>query len=475
VRSVKAADNWRTVYRRRYENSIDEINLNGLLGINAVNFHGGIFAICGLNGAGKSTIISAIKDVLGLPKTEQDKRKLGTSTLSAKITVNSAKMECQNSESLRAIDRGISQDLMKYIDHGKATKSIEYLYTQKNIDELIEQNEEYTFSPNELSELSCLVGKNYLKASVVEINDIEGLGTIPYFQVTVASECYSSIGMGIGEHFLFYMFWELNKIEKNGIIIIEEPETFIGIASQQCLMNYIASIVADNGAIVILTTHSPFILMDIPYSHIIIVSRFQNIPSLITPSLENTAISYLGAVINQKGTIFVEDVAAKTLLICLLEKQPSIIKSFSIDVVDGESEITKRLKFPRSEKINYLFIGVYDADMKDRINSKSLGIEWPYTFMPGSENIEKTFRNILGIQENIEKLCLKINKKPEAIIAILAKNDGIDPHDWLINVARDLSIDQMILVRCILYIWYENSNKEIDEFLLALEKIIYPI
>ena len=42
------------------------VELNGLNNLQEISFSKGITAICGLNGAGKSTIIAAVKDLLGL-------------------------------------------------------------------------------------------------------------------------------------------------------------------------------------------------------------------------------------------------------------------------------------------------------------------------------------------------------------------------------------------------------------------------
>ncbi|SEN98424.1 AAA domain-containing protein [Amphibacillus marinus] len=63
VRLARANDIWKTVYKRNYEHLIKDINLNGIGGINNVEFQKGIFAICGLNGTGKSTILSSLKDI----------------------------------------------------------------------------------------------------------------------------------------------------------------------------------------------------------------------------------------------------------------------------------------------------------------------------------------------------------------------------------------------------------------------------
>lgn len=70
MRSAKAQDYWRHVYDRPSNNLFLDIDLNGLNGIGKIVFPRDLLTVCGLNGAGKSTIVSALKDIIGLPLTE---------------------------------------------------------------------------------------------------------------------------------------------------------------------------------------------------------------------------------------------------------------------------------------------------------------------------------------------------------------------------------------------------------------------
>lgn len=69
MRSAKVQDYWRRAYKREYKNSILTLDLKGLNNLAEIELSKGVVAFCGLNGAGKSTIISAIKDLVGLSLT----------------------------------------------------------------------------------------------------------------------------------------------------------------------------------------------------------------------------------------------------------------------------------------------------------------------------------------------------------------------------------------------------------------------
>lgn len=59
------------------------------------SFSDGITAICGLNGAGKSTVIAAVKDILGVILTESDRHKLKGSTVNGKVVSKKRKSDVQ--------------------------------------------------------------------------------------------------------------------------------------------------------------------------------------------------------------------------------------------------------------------------------------------------------------------------------------------------------------------------------------------
>lgn len=58
MRKAKETDYWDKVYKRKYSRNLLSVELNGLNNLQEISFSKGITAICGLNGAGKSTIIA---------------------------------------------------------------------------------------------------------------------------------------------------------------------------------------------------------------------------------------------------------------------------------------------------------------------------------------------------------------------------------------------------------------------------------
>ena len=427
--------------------------------------------ILGLNGAGKSTIIAAVKDLLGLNLSESDLHKLKSATVNGQFECDNKKISCSNCNGKRLYDTGYDLDSIKYVDCDENIQIQEFNIRQANIEELLEQNEEYELSPEQISDICYLTGKRYQSCKIWEFEDIEGIGIVPFFNVTIDEIEYDSRSMGRGEHFLFYLYWYINKCNSGTIVIIEEPETYISICSQIHFANYLGKQIAEKGIQAIVTTHSPYLLEHVKNSNIRIVSRMGNMAMITKPDDDMMAEDILGITQSYTGTLFVEDrVAYDFLSIILEDKAPYILKKYTIDVAEGgEKAITYRLEFPSSDKIKYNFIGIYDGDMRERLDTSKLN--WKWLFLPGNKALEELYREYLHVPENLEKFCEIVGKEKKQIITMLATIDGNDYHDWFEELRKFLGIDGKMLVRNFYRIMQE-MDKEIEEFIAELKKSI---
>lgn len=471
MRRAKETDYWDKVYKREYSNSLLCIDLNGLNGLREIIFSKGITAICGLNGAGKSTIIAALKDVLGLNLTESDKHKLKGTVINGRLVSETKEIQCSNCQGTRLCDTEYDIDKIIYLDCDESNKIQEFNVKQSNFEELLEQNEEYELSPEEMDDICYLTGKRYQSCKAWEFEDIEEIGTVPYFQVIIDQIEYDSRSMGKGEHFLLYLFWRINKCNKGTIVIIEEPETYISICSQIHFSNYLGKQISEKGIQIITTTHSPYLLEHIKNDNIRIVSRMGNIAMITKPDDNMMAEDILGVSQNYMGTLFVEDKVAYDFLSIILEdKAPYILKRYTIDIAEGgEEAITRRLQYPISDKIKYNFVGVYDGDMRERLQVE--GLHWKWVFLPGDKPLEELYREYLHNHENIIRFCTQIRKSEDTIIPMLATIDGNDYHDWFEELRKFLRIDGKMLVR-IFYNIMQDMNEVIDKFIFDLKQCI---
>ena len=447
-----------------------EFDLNGLNNIGKITASNGIFAICGLNGAGKSTIISAVKSVLGIPLSDYDRHRLGTNTVSAAFINNGTEIQCTNTQGQQLVDQGWDFDKIHFLDCASNSAIQDFLIAQPDLEELLPQFEEYELTPEEVSELNNIVGKRYDSCGFRILEEIDNYGSIPYYSVSIGGVDYDSRGMGSGEHFLFYLFGSIKSIEEGSILIVEEPETYVSIASQERLLNYLAKQIADKGITVILTTHSPYILKQIRNENIRMVSRVNNMVNISVPGNAFSAEDILGMRSTNKGTFFVEDrVAADFLSVCLEDCSPILLREYTIDVVGGEAKISSRLKFPRSEKIKYNFVGIYDGDMRDRLDNT--GLCWNYCFLPGTEPLEMIFQHFAEQQAGIEWLSSSLNVDQSTIFAYIGSLTGTDYHDWFEELRKLLGVDGKALVRAF-YTGMKGTIFDTDAFLEELKQCL---
>ena len=472
MKKVEANDVWRRIPKKHYSSGFDRINFNGLNGLGEILFSKGMTAICGLNGVGKSTIISAIKDLIGIKLTEQDRRKVGNHTVSGIYLVDNHPLPCSNELSKRLSDQPFPLEHVAYADCTESVNIQGYVIRQANFEELLEQFEPYSLDEEEIETINYIIGKEYDSCSITEMEDIDGDGTvIPYFNVQSGMSEYDSASMGVGEHFLLYLFWRIKRIEEGTLLIIEEPETFISILSQEHLINVLGERMLKKGVKVILTTHSPYILRNIPNSHVRILSRMGEEVVITSADGELVPEVILGLEPERRGTIFVEDQNASDLLLAILnDRAPHVLRQYSIDVVGGHADISTRLKFPKSAKIRYNFIGIYDGDMRNRLSDTD-DFHWNYCFLPGNEGVEDMLRRYLRSDNNLTAFCKRFNKSKEVLITLMSPLTGLDGHDWFHGLRTALSVPGYELIN-VLYEYFLKNDESIKDFITALQNCI---
>lgn len=474
MRTARTGDYWRSSTKKDYLNYLDNINLNGYIGINNIRLGKGIRCITGLNGVGKSTVVAAVKAIIGLPREIKDLVKIEDHPFEGKFIYNGKEYICENCDGKRLFDQVDIADIdeqVVYIDADKAIKILDYYLSQENLEELIEQNEVRELKEDEIEDLNYIVGRDYEQISLYEITDIEDFGTIPYFIVSEADNQYDSRRMGLGEHFLFYAFWQFLNTKNNSYIIIEEPETFVGIRSQEGIMNLVAKIATKKGCSFLITTHSPYILGNICSENINIVARASSVVSVCSPGNGISAGNLLGYKDMIEGTFFVEDKLAQLFLECLLETEtPDLRNKYNVEIAGSVSEITRCLQFLHTDKIEYRFIGIYDGDQKTKL-AADVKFSWPHTFLPVTQDIEVSILNYLKEPEHITLLANNLNKSSDNLTVALNMVSGKDKHDKILDVISYLAVDVKLFISKFYDLWRQDNIDIINQFVGQLHDL----
>ncbi len=474
---------WKEVYGdpKRYSNFIKKLTMNDITGHELpVDLCPGITAICGLNGAGKSSFVASIKELLGVEIPSIISKNKFNTNLSAEVIIDRVAYTV-NAEN-NAISFGLKSELCKYIDSDLAIAALKY-WDQQNIDELLESISENQFSADQLDIVSDLVGKRYTECISYEIDEEvleeDSFYSPVFFKVNTDGIEYDSTSMGIGEHFIFYVFYMLETIAQDSILIIEEPESYISVLSQQKLMDYIAKVIAKKRISVIITTHSPHILRRIKADHIRILFYNAGNIELYVPSDIEDAKRHLGIeyspIENGRSiaTVFVEDAIARLFILRVLEDEnPILAQRIDVVFVGGHPEITSRLSYNDSAHMSHRFVGVYDKDVASMDDFKKDKIKWPYLFLPIDDCVELEIMRFFKDKNTRAKLTKSLKIKEALFDSVLSKWDGEDHHEWFMNICSDLGVEREIFIKEFYAIWKKSHkrvmNKFVSDFLEAI-------
>lgn len=470
IRLAEVGDIWRKVDNNSYQYNIKSLNLNGILGINEdIEFKNGIFAICGLNGVGKSTIYTAIKDILGLKINDNDKNKLNNTSVSCVLKNGNKDIKISNIENNRLLDLIEGDMTLIDVDFNKLIE-LNNFFSQSNFHEFVDQYEENNFEDIDIEELSYLVGKTYDSVTLREI-EVNDDFIVPYFQVSCNGLQYDSLKMGTGEHFLFYIYWIFKKVNTSGIILIEEPEVFISVNSQINLMNFIAKKMNNYKFSVVLVTHSPFILKNIPQDRMLILYHYLDKVEVNGEVTKEYILQDLGLTINKKGIFIFEDTLALEFFKSICRREAHhYLDYYSLEKVKGFAEISKILSTPKLKNMDYRIIGIYDGDMKDSKQINFSTLNSGYTFLPGDISVEKEFKKV--VRDKFHLVLDKIGLNEKQFNILLSKVQGMEYHDWLQEVAKQSRKEFTTIVDSLYEIWYLENKYLVNKFLEELKVVV---
>lgn len=462
MREAKVQDHWRHVYTNPYHNSLVSFRYSNIVGLGngEIHFRGGISAICGGNGVGKSTVLDAIAGTLISPEYAKNHiahRRFPSTVLEAELIINGTRVTRRMTFSDDGQDStgDIDCEITLLNPATLALSVISFLNKMENFAEVLESLEPRVASDVELRELSYIVGKQYDSLETYEVEDYSlGKDTtdrtsgandvtmpFPYFRVTTGSVTYSSETMGFGELSLFILVWTLKRVSENSILLIEEPETYISPSSQKKLMNFMARMSDIRHIWIVLTTHSASIVEHIPLDKITLLSRSNVGVSVIDTPSQFQLDEVLDKSHSYSGVLLVEDHVAELFLRSLLSKMAAdIYRRYEILIAESEGTLS-RLKscFPKGS--SWLEIAViYDGDQRDKQEAGNI----PHGFLPSSLPPEKLLQDVtLG---NMEMLSERIKRPIDDLRVVLDALQGRDSHDWLEELIGKLAIQEDVLI-----------------------------
>jgi len=472
VTTVKAAaikDCWNHLsVSKGFRNKIKKITIKNVNIYDdvAVDISSALVSICGRNGIGKTSLLKMLYKILS-----KDSCNTGLFE-SIDIDGVTIEMEINGKNQVFSLAQESKLNNVEYFDPSTlALKIIDEIKLSPEKNGWFNTSTPYTYEDEILFFIRRITGKKY---ECVRVHEVEGIlddVIFPYFEVKEkgAENFYSSEQMGQGEHKLLIAIWKLKYIEKNSVIFIEEPETFICPSSQNMLMDFFAYMIDDKKINIIMATHSEHILNQQGLNSVLVLDKKSKKYSLSRCKDNYEYFSALRLNPERKNIFLVEDKFAKLVLEYILKISDIYLYATSyIHVLGGESNIKKVMEHYK-EHSGLNIVAVFDADQAKDNSINSICIN--KVFLPSINGLPPEQEVIACLKESIEEYAKKIDYPSDELEeSILSLN--CDHHDFFIELSDRLNNKLLsILKDAAIQIWLNKHSKKINLFVYCLRNI----
>ena len=220
--------------------------------------------------------------------------------------------------------------------------------------------------------LSYILGKDYLDARFAspDINSDRHVGILERNFGEV-----SQFHQGAGEGATLDLFRSLEGIPSHSLLIIDEVEASLHPKAQRRLVRFLLWLSRTKRLQVLLSTHSQYVLEELPTDSRILLIPGATGPSVIYGASPEFALSKIDDEVHPECFLFVEDKEAKILLreiIARSAEAETILGKIGIFPV-GPANVVKMLgELAFNEKLPYKGMGILDGDVDASVGCISL-------------------------------------------------------------------------------------------------------
>lgn len=484
MRHARAQDYWRNTYSNDYDTELLSIKFEEVptIGTIELSLGKGISAITGLNGVGKSTILHVIWLCLCDEASEQamalnTRLDRGRAVLS--VMHDNVKYElsyCFENKCRQCVSE-VGEDepdiFATLVDLADIAPTLQrYVRKDPNVQDLIDQEESYTLSSDELNFVKHLMYRGYTRIDIYELEIDLGLdnkwSSFPYFYVERNGNRYGVEHLGLGGLSGLLVFWSIFRKKKNSILLLDEPESYLSAQFQMAISDLIAYAAAERNISTVLASHSDLIVNRIPPERRIITLATPQGMKCTNAQRSPEHLSVLCQSKDIKYVFVVEDRAAMILLKEMLSKySPIPLRSIEVCYAGSASEVVKSLNdlIDGFDYIDVKFIGVLDGD-QESVRHQCNKILY---YLPGKKDPEEVVRDAIAEYSLISATSFGVEQM--LITAAVEKNEGCDYHDWPHAFGREIgkTYSQVIEVGARIYI---NNVLDIRHMKAFIDRLI---
>jgi predicted ATPase len=440
---------------------LEWLEINGLRGWTGqrIEFKFPIMAIVGENGAGKSTIIQAAASVYRGGKKTKFASDYFMETVWDKIsgiTIKYGYKEGAQNKDDNSLRRPTNRWLgntdrperpVEYIDLSRVQPVSAKAGYARIAKTKHEEKSSEDFEPTRVKRLSNVLGRLYdaAKMALTTIDDIRKVPVLSKQGVT-----YSGYNSGAGETTIT----EFLKADfpKYGLILIDEIESSLHPRAQRRLIRELAEICRERELQIILTTHSPIILEELPLEARLYVMETANSRQVISSVSPQFAMTKMDDETYPECDLYVEDRAAAAMLSEILAFHAKNLFPRCQIIPYGAASVGQALgqmvdKFPRPSCV-YL-----DGDMRS---------EPGCILLPGNDAPERVVFEALADRSWLD-LWVRIGRDMSSVMDECTRAMTLsDHHEWITAAANALRCSGVILWQAMCAEWAQRILKTED-------------
>jgi len=449
---------------------LDWVEIDGLRGWSGQRFEMKfpIMAVVGENGAGKSTVIQAAASVYAGDPGEKDRFASAFFPETTWDQVQGVEIRYSVREGSSSFTHFIRKPTgrwrrnperkrrhVEYIDLSRIQPVAARIGFSKLANPRLTEIESEPFETKKLGRMSSILGRTYGSAKMV-LTSGDTSRRVPV--MSQGGSTFSGFHQGAGETTIAELLQA--DIPKYSLVLIDEIESSLHPRAQRRLMRDLATIARVNELQIIVTTHSPYVLEELPLearAHILFDSGRKEIIYGVTPEFSMTKMDDLP---HHESDVYVEDArAARMLIEILVRSEPSLIHRCQI-IPCGASSVGRALgqmvahnNFPRPTAV------FLDGD-----SDPAAGC----FLLPGTDAPERVVFGDLQATGWPNGLATRTGRAyPNIVDACNRAMTLPDHHDWVAAAATELVLGGDDFWQALCAEWVENCLSSADAEFVA--------
>jgi predicted ATPase len=271
----------------------------------------------------------------------------------------------------------------------------------------VDKCKEFPIRPDLLKVAGRILGRSY-KAAKIVTHPLFGQPGHAVFLETGAAK-YTDAFAGSGESAVMLLLHEIGRAKANSLLLLDEPETSLHPGAQAELISYLTELCEDKKIQIVLCTHSPTLINDLPASAIKVFSPEPGGSFRIAQNISpREAFAFIGHQVSDKTTIRVEDRLTKLILEKVIDEESLPSKQlFEVSYIPGGCSEMKKDAVVFASHPHSRVVLLLDGDQKpatEVLNTGNIALSDYESLEAINKALDAAIESMTGLQ--MKTLCL---------------------------------------------------------------------